>query len=1158
LNVDVLLDMYKGVLMTKAKRCLGCLLLVSLVLLAFSMADANSNLAAEQALTQLQTSYPGAKTYNEGDAITKIYGASFGGGIDALASAEQFRLKHSQIFGLDPSELYQVSAFNDQLQTQQVMYDENSGQYKFTLVYYSQYRGNLPVFRGELRLLVKNQPDFPLVFAASTIKDLGDFNPPTSALAADPRQVVTAFLANYPDFLNYSTPRLVIWAGKRNEKVDPAVAVEFIADDGEPSTKKFRFVVDLSGKLLYQEDLIIDLDVTGQVNGLATQNFAAEQCGNEVATGMPFARVSISGGNTAYADSNGAFTITNGGTSAVTVISTMRGQWFRVFNQAGVVDSLTQSVTPPGPANFSHNSGNTEYIRAQVNGYLHANVVRNYTLKYNPTYPTIYNQTEFPVKVNDNTLYCPGNAWYDGTSITFCRAGSGYPNTAFSTVIHHEYGHHLVQVAGSGQGQYGEGMGDVIGQLITDSPGVGIGFFGDCVNPLRTGNNTMQSPCNDEIHTCGTLISGCVWSTRTALAASYPATYRDIISNLAINSMLLHTGDSIEPSITIDYLTLDDDDGNIYNGTPHYSEICSGFGAHNMDCPALSLLSFNYPNGKPQLVSPSGGTTIRVVVSGVGATPQPGTGRFYYNLGSSWTNVLMTQVSSNVYDAVFPASTCGITIKYYFTAQTTTSLTVPDPVDAPTGYFTAVSASSIVTLFSDNFSSNLGWTGIGGSGEWAISAATGGTGGDTHGGPDPSVDHSPTSDNGVLGNDNTSGTGGDYSASLGQTYWVTSPVINCSGRTHVSMEFYRWLGVERNLYDHAYLAAYNGSSWVTLYQNDATTINESAWNLMTYNLSAVADNNANFQIRFGIGATDAAWEFCGWNIDDLKITAPECNSTNGTIAGTVSNAGGLMANAIIVANDGAGHIYRDTTLAGGAYSISALAGTYTVSFSHTNYFDTSRVGVVVSVGGTTTINMQMRALPGAARGIIGSDFAFTNPIQGVQVRAIGYSQLDTTDANGEFFIPNIPANTYDFAFIHPAYLDTIFNGVNIVSGDTTWLELVMTPNCLYVLGDLNGDSSLIAGDVTYGVRFFKGLGSNPVDSCYLDSANAYLYVAGDVNGNCEFRGSDVTRLVSYFKGTGTLDYCHFFPPIQRIRPLPIKAIPATDNFLKPDRRPAGN
>lgn len=58
-------------------------------------------------------------------------------------------------------------------------------------------------------------------------------------------------------------------------------------------------------------------------------------------------------------------------------------------------------------------------------------------------------------------------------------------------------------------------------------------------------------------------------------------------------------------------------------------------------------------------------------------------------------------------------------------------------------------------------------------------------------------------------------------------------------------------------------------------------------------------------------------------------------------------------------------------------------------------------------------------------------------------------------------------------------------------------------------GDANGDGSVLGGDVTYLVRYFKGLGTSPDP-----------FLAGDANADCELRGSDVTYLVRYFKGLG--------------------------------------
>jgi hypothetical protein len=175
-----------------------------------------------------------------------------------------------------------------------------------------------------------------------------------------------------------------------------------------------------------------------------------------------------------------------------------------------------------------------------------------------------------------------------------------------------------------------------------------------------------------------------------------------------------------------------------------------------------------------------------------------------------------------------------------------------------------------VAFFSDDFSYNQGWTGMGGNGEWTIGPCVGGTGSDTNGGPDPSNDHSPSGDNQVLGTDLTSGSGGDYNSGLSQTYWVYSPVIDCEDYTSIQLRFFRWLGMESSSYDHAYFDVYDGSTWIRLYQNSAT-FDDQAWTEQYYDLSEYADENPLFQMRFGIGGTDGSVQYCGWNLDDIEM-----------------------------------------------------------------------------------------------------------------------------------------------------------------------------------------------------------------------------------------------------------------------------------------------
>ena len=58
-------------------------------------------------------------------------------------------------------------------------------------------------------------------------------------------------------------------------------------------------------------------------------------------------------------------------------------------------------------------------------------------------------------------------AHYTGEGVRFFRSGA-CANAAYSTVVYHEYGHHVIASGGSGQGAYGEGMSDAMSVLVTD------------------------------------------------------------------------------------------------------------------------------------------------------------------------------------------------------------------------------------------------------------------------------------------------------------------------------------------------------------------------------------------------------------------------------------------------------------------------------------------------------------------------------------------------------------------------------------------------------------------------------------------------------------------------------------------------------------------
>jgi hypothetical protein len=629
----------------------------------------------------------------------------------------------------------------------------------------------------------------------------------------------------------------VIWAGYDDAPAaEPRLAYKFVVTGtavfDRTAKQRMLYVVDAAtNQILFQEDQILHNDITATVRGVATQGNAADACNPEAATALPYARVTV-GANTYFANAQGVVTIPNATGATLTLTSSLAtaGQFFNVNDAAGGESSL--AVTSSGGAvEIVHNAANTlQDERAEVNAYLHANIVRDYLLAYVPTFPTIATQTGFPINV---MVSGSCNAFYDGSSINFYPSGGGCNNTAFSVVVHHEFGHHIVNRAGSGQGAYGEGFSDVMGVLVTDTSQLALGFNqSSCTSGIRNADNTNQysatncSSAGSAIHTCGTLLSGCVWSTRTYLATTHPTTYREIISDLAINSVLLHTGTSITPAITIDFLTIDDNDANINNGTPHYNQINQGFSDHSMPAPELQLIDITFPNGLPTSSNPGGGTEIAVSVNALGGTPQAGSGQLFYRVGGSgaFTNVAMASTGTNQYVATLPAATCGSNIQYYFSAQASSGTTVLSPSNAPTTLYSAVAATGSSTPFADTVETNLGWTlssagDTATAGQWVRADPIGTTSGGVQVQPENDVTAAPGVNCFFTGQGTSGGALGQADVDGGLTT-LTSPTMNALGGV-AFVNYSRWYSNSRGGSPNAdvlrvQISNNNGATWVPL------------------------------------------------------------------------------------------------------------------------------------------------------------------------------------------------------------------------------------------------------------------------------------------------------------------------------------------------------
>ena len=162
-------------------------------------------------------------------------------------------------------------------------------------------------------------------------------------------------------------------------------------------------------------------------------------------------------------------------------------------------------------------------------------------------------------------------------------------------------------------------------------------------------------------------------------------------------------------------------------------------------------------------------------------------------------------------------------------------------------------------IYSFPMDTNPGWTTTTG---WEFGQPTGGGG--EYGYADPTSGHTGSN---VYGYN----LDGDYESSMPERH-LTSTAIDCSELSAVSVKFWRWLGVERNLYDHAYFrVSNNGTNWTEIWANGSTHIEDSSWSQQEYDISSIADGQATVYLRWTMGTTDTSWQYCGWNIDDVEI-----------------------------------------------------------------------------------------------------------------------------------------------------------------------------------------------------------------------------------------------------------------------------------------------
>lgn len=204
------------------------------------------------------------------------------------------------------------------------------------------------------------------------------------------------------------------------------------------------------------------------------------------------------------------------------------------------------------------------------------------------------------------------NAYYTANTLRFLSQGATCSNSAYQSVIRHEWGHALDDVYGgiSTRDGISEGNADIVAMFRSGDPVIAPGFYRDGRSPshLRTGLNTRHFPVVGTVHDMGELWMGCAWDMRARLIASLGATAGEDLALRIILGSIPGNAKKLTSAVR-EVFVLDDNDADLCNGTPHYAELSAACLARDIPHPVAPCLSAGLVIAYGPACPGSGGST---------------------------------------------------------------------------------------------------------------------------------------------------------------------------------------------------------------------------------------------------------------------------------------------------------------------------------------------------------------------------------------------------------------------------------------------------------------------------------------------------------------------------------------------------------------------
>lgn len=576
--------------------------------------------------------------------------------------------------------------------------------------------------------------------------------------------------------------------------------------------------------------------------------------------------------------------------------ATLKGSHVDVTNAAEGGENASFAFEAEAGGSLLWSESTDEQRDAQVVAYVHGDIANAYARTFAPELEFL--DDPVTIFVNENDV-C--NAFSDGTEIHFFASGSGCENTArIADVVYHEYGHSLhchtyqsniINEYCIPDGALSEGTSDYFAATITGDHGMGRGFFYD-TSPLRDvdpeQDRVWPNDLVGEAHYDGEIIGGTLWDLRKALIEELGEEDGVALADRLFHETLKHAHDI--PSMYPEMLLVDDDDGDLANGTPNQCVINSVFARHG-------LRPVDTTTAIPAVTPPTqAGADVAIGFQGLSEV----CGESLTDAFVTWTDsqdpsltgtIPMTLREDGLVHATIPTKRDGQVIEFSVEVGSPNGvLHFPQNAADPeyqlyVGDVTPIYCTDFET---DPFNAPVGvpaWahelvSGVDevGADDWMW----GPPGGDGLNG-DPMV---------AFGGNNV--VGQDLSPEQGEQRWdgqykpdrhtaLVSPVIQAGGYGNVRLQYRRWLNVEDAHFDQATIMANGALAWQNLDSDrgdEGSNVQhqDREWRFHDVDITPFLADDGSVQLRFEM-KSDGGLQFGGWTIDDVCVVgvkAGEC------------------------------------------------------------------------------------------------------------------------------------------------------------------------------------------------------------------------------------------------------------------------------------------